>query len=483
MKMRLLGWTFLLLFCGGALAQPSGGREHILPLFMSTSNVDQQGFMRIINHSAESASVRIFGVDDSGQRSGPATLSLAANATVHINSEDIENGNSSKGLPSGLGAASGNWRLHLHSSQDVEPLAYIRTRADGFLTSMFAVAPEGRMRHRVAIFNPGSNTRQRSWLRLVNLSDQAAAVTINGLDDEGQPAPGGEVSLSLPANAAQSVTAQELESGASGLTGSLGDGAVKWQLTVAADQPILVMSLMDTPSGHLSNLSAPKRDYPGPANVWKLSFTDGVDKDGYLIASPDGRLHAWLPESGLTRIAEATYNSDAGSLNASGKVYESGKMDVQGTGITGGSETFELTATYRQGDWIKGSYTVGSVSRAFNGWASAGFNRGADAAALAGNWAATEGDLSFRVGDDAQFSGSLSVEGFDCDVSGTLVGVNPAFNLYQSTLEVDCVLIRLNVDLILSIGDLSSAPGGGDHALAMVIARDEEIAIGVLADR
>ena len=500
MGIRLLAFAFgmasgLLGFCGNALAQPSMGREHILPLFLSTSEVanppseegvTQQGFIRIINHSDETARVRISGYDDAGERRGPATLTLGAKRTIHLNSGDVENGKSDKNLSGGLGAPSmGNWRLHLESEQDIEPLAYIRTRPDGFLTSMSAVAPEGRMRHRVSIFNPASNFNQRSWLRLVNLSDTAANVTISGVDDAGVPAPGGAVRLSLPASQARAVDAEALERGASDLTGSFGDKETggKWQLTVTSDQPIVVMSLLSTPTGHLSNLSAAKADYPGAANVWKLAFTDGVADDGYLIATPDSRLYAWLPESGLTRVADGTYSSDAGSLSASGKVYESGRIDVQALGISGGSEPFELTATYRQGDWIKGSYTVGGVSRAFNGWAFTGFDRGADAARLAGDWTTTAASLSYSVNAAAEFSGSLSGESIDCDLSGTLAGINPAFNLYQSAVDVDCALLRLEVELILAIGDRPNAPGGGDHALALLIARDDEVAVGATATR
>ena len=263
-----------------------------------------------------------------------------------------------------------------------------------------------------------------------------------------------------------------------------GDGTGKWQLTVTADQPILVMSLLSTPTGHLSNLSAPKADYPGPANFWKLSFEDGVtEEDGYLVVLPDSRIYGWLPESGLTRIADATYDSDAGNLTAAGKVYESGEVEIAGLGIEGGSERFELSATYRQGDWITGSYTVGGVRRAFHGWAFTGFDRGADAAALAGSWEAG-GDLEYSVNAAAEFSGSLSVDSFNCDLSGTLEDINPAFNLYESIVHVDCSgLLMLDVELILAISDRPDAPGGGDHALALVIARDDEVAVGTIATR
>ena len=493
MRVRLFGMalgvaTGLLALCGSALAQPSMGREHVLPLFLSASapefmGVTQQGFIRVINHSDEEARVAISGYDDAGEHSGPVTLTLGAKRTIHLNSGDVEDGNSDKNLSGGLGAPTrGNWRLHLRSEQDIEPVAYIRTRPDGFLTRMSAVAPVGAMRHRVSIFNPASNFNQRSWLRLINLSDAAVNVTISGVDDAGVAAPGGEVRLSLARQEAKAVTSEDLESGASDLIGSFGqkEAGGKWQLTVTADQPIAVMSLLSTPTGHLSNLSAPKADYPGPAGVWEVAFDDGTG-GGYLIATPDSRLYAWLPESDETLVADGTYDSDAGSLTASGKAYESGEVDVVGTSLEGGSEPFELSATYRQGDWITGEYTVDGVRRGFHGRAFTGFDRGADAAALAGDWAT--GDLEYSVDAAAEFNGELEVSSFTCDLSGTLVDINPAFNLYESIVEVDCSLIRLNVELILAVTDRPNAPGGGDQALALIIARDDEIAVGAIVTR
>ena len=340
------------------------------------------------------------------------------------------------------------------------------------------------MRHRVSIFNPASNFSQRSWLRLVNLSEEEANVTVSGVDDAGAAAPGGEVRLSLAAREAKAVTSEDLESGASGLTGSFGEKEAggKWRLTVASDQPIAVMSLLSTPTGHLSNLSAPKADHPGPANFWRLSFEDGVAEDGHLVVLPDSRIYGWLPEGDETRIADGTYDSDSGSLEASGVVYESGRIEVQGLGIEGGSELFELEATYRQGDWIKGAYTVGGVRRTFDGWAFTGFDRGAHPAALAGQWT-TGSELEYAVDAAAEFSGSLSVDSFDCDLSGALGGINPAFSLYESTVEVDCGLIRLDVELILAVADRPDAPGGGGRALALIIVPDDEIAVGAIMTR
>ena len=54
---------------------------------------------------------------------------------------------------------------------------------------------------------------------------------------------------------ASSLTAQEIEEGGDGIRGRFGDGAGRWRLTVSADQPLQVMSLMQSATGHLTNLS------------------------------------------------------------------------------------------------------------------------------------------------------------------------------------------------------------------------------------
>ena len=230
---------------------------HAIPLVTSADNASQQGFVRIINRSDRAGTVRIHAIDDDGGRFGPVSLSLSAKQTRHLNSQDLEHGNPSKGLSAGVGNGSGNWRLELATDLVIESLAYIRT-PDGFLTSIHAVAAhadDGSTRLQVPMFNPGRNRGQQSRLRLVNLGDTAAAIEISGLDDRGNAPPGGDVRLALPARAARLLTAQELEQGADGVSGQFGAGSGKWQLFVTSDEPIQVMSLLLSPTGNLTNLS------------------------------------------------------------------------------------------------------------------------------------------------------------------------------------------------------------------------------------
>ena len=233
----------------------------LVGLFPRASDAVREGFVRVINRSLEAGEVTIEATDDAGTRLGPVTLSVAAGATAHFNSNDLEQGNASKGLPSGVGSAEGDWRLELTSALEIEVLSYIRT-ADGFLTSMHDSAPVAGGVHRVVIFNPGSNPNQVSRLRLLNLGSEEALVRITGIDDAGA-SPDESVLVAVPAGAAKTVTAVALETGTGGVEDALGDGAGKWRLRVDSDQPIRVMSLLSSPTGHLTNLStAPDRGGP-----------------------------------------------------------------------------------------------------------------------------------------------------------------------------------------------------------------------------
>ena len=225
----------------------------LVALLPRASDPVREGFVRVINHDAEAGEVTIEAVDDTGMRRGPITLSVDAGAAAHFNSGDLEDGNADKGLPTGVGSGEGDWRLMLNSDLDFEALSYIRTY-DGFLTSMHDTVPVRDGAYEVAIFNPGSNPNQVSGLRLVNAGSEDAEVTITGVDDAGA-SPGSTVVLTVPAGGSRTILAAELESGGEGVSGALGDGVGKWRLRVESEEPIIVMSLLSSPTGHLTNLS------------------------------------------------------------------------------------------------------------------------------------------------------------------------------------------------------------------------------------
>ena len=238
-----------------------------VPLLVSASDSMRQGFVRIINESNESGSVRILAFDDAGSTADPIEVPLAANEAVHFNADDLENGNAAKGIETGFGLpVQGDWRLDVETALDVRVLSYVRT-GDGFLTAMHDVLqrstsmlvsrPEVQGRLAAWTFNPASNTSRVSKLRLINTGANAASVNIEGVDDQGDGA--GPVTLTLAGGESRTLSALDLEEGAPGLTGMLGDGAGKWRLFISAgednDESVVGMSLLDSASGHLSNLS------------------------------------------------------------------------------------------------------------------------------------------------------------------------------------------------------------------------------------
>ena len=236
-------------------ANSDGHGHHMVPLLPAADDAfGREGFVRVINHGDEAGEVEIHAFDDGGAEFGPITLSLDAHQTAPFNSHDLEMGNPTKGLSAGVGSGDGAWRLSLESDLEIEVLAYIRTTQDGFLTSMVDAVPAAGNRHRVVFFNPASNVDLPGWLRLVNAGDHTATIEITGKDDHAE-SPGSHVTLSLAAGASRILTSSDLESGAHDLDGALGDGAGKWQLDVESDEPIVVMSLLSSTSGYLTNLS------------------------------------------------------------------------------------------------------------------------------------------------------------------------------------------------------------------------------------
>ena len=238
----------------GKFKAGAGAATHTLPLVLPASSQALQGFVRILNQSDRAGTVSIHAIDDSGRRFGPVSLAIGARSARHFNSTDLERGNVGKGLSGGVGDGSGSWRLVLDTSLDIDPLAYIRT-ADGFVTSMHdVVAADDAGRYIVPFFNPGKNRSQVSMLRIINPSSDAAQVEIDGTDDRGN-SPVSTVRISIPPGSARTLTVQDLEAGASGLTGRFGSGSGKWKLSATADRTIQVVNLLRSPSGHLANLS------------------------------------------------------------------------------------------------------------------------------------------------------------------------------------------------------------------------------------
>ena len=245
--------TFMLL--AGIAPVASAQTTHTLPMVPPVSDAGIEGLVRIVNFSARAGTVTIHAIDDTGVRFGPVELEMGANDAVNFRSRHLEEGSAAKGLSGGVGDGEGNWRLELESDLSFGASAYIHT-ADGALPGMHETVPEAAGTWHVSFFNPASNMTKQSRLRLINPGTGAAAVTISARDDAGECAPGGAVSLTVPAGASRMLGADDLETGHDDLDGSFGDGTGKWRLFVTSSVPIEVMSLLRSSSGHLANVSA-----------------------------------------------------------------------------------------------------------------------------------------------------------------------------------------------------------------------------------
>lgn len=221
-----------------------------LPLVTADGDA-RQTLVRIVNRGDRAGAVSIEGYDDAGVLRGPISVSLASGGVVNFNSAHLESGNH-PALSGGLGDGAGSWWLRLRSELDFDALAYMR---QGYLGEVHSVAREvvpGRWR--LPTFNPGSNSAKVGILRVVNVGDGAALVTVSGVDDAGDPAPGGTVRFGLFPKGSVQIQARDLERGREGLIGALGDGAGKWRLDVAANEPLLVMGMVRSEAA-LANIS------------------------------------------------------------------------------------------------------------------------------------------------------------------------------------------------------------------------------------
>ena len=226
-------------------------------LFPSAADPSRRGVLRVVNRSGAAGEVSVTATDDAGWTRAPMTLAVDAGATVEFDSRDLESGGA--GLSGGTGPGTGDWRLALESATlNIEVLPYVRGTS-GFASPMDATAPrDASGALGVALFNPGGETEARSLLRLVNPGGAEARALVSGVDDAGR-SPGAPVLLTVPAGAACTVDAAQLETGTGLACGArqpgLGDGIGRWRLAVSSDAPLVAMNLLASPDGRLANLS------------------------------------------------------------------------------------------------------------------------------------------------------------------------------------------------------------------------------------
>ena len=331
---RLSNSICLALLLGALLPwSPGAQAEHYtIPLLVPPDAARMaQGILRIANATGESGPVEIFAIDDAGTRSGPATFTLGPLAAVELSARDLQSGNAAKGLSGGIGGDSGEVRLLIDTELEIVPMAYFHA-ADGTLSVMHQTvraAPQepGQYRYEVPIFNPSTDATQESRLRLINPGDAVAAVTISGRDDAGAPGSGGDVTLTVAAGGATTLTARQLEAGGSGIAGRIGAGTGRWRLTAVSDQPLQVVNLVAASAGYWNNLSTTAAAGMAPADQPALgerfvgrSVVYETDSGRFTLNAMDGgRFTESVEPDGFTTVRTGVYSyaalgPDAGRL-------------------------------------------------------------------------------------------------------------------------------------------------------------------------
>ena len=352
-------FQFLALISLLFLTPPALAEKYELPLFVSNTTSGQQGVVRILNHSDESGSVSIVAIDDAGTRSSAATLALGALAGVNLDAVDLETGSATKGVTGGIGSIQGSVRLEFDTELAVQLLAYLRT-ADGTLSVLHAeVSPatsaeNGRHGYLVPTFNAAQEMSQMSQLRLVNSTQMAATVTIEGRDDAGAEATGGNVELTLPAGGATTLTAQRLEAGGTGLTGQLGTGTGQWRLRISSDQLIEVISLVESSTGHLANLSTPGRGVMEPPPDTSPRFEEASAPGDQTYTADTAITTLTLPEA-TGGDGTLTYTL---TPRVPGLAFDAATRQLSGTPTTANTHNMTYTATDEDGDTNALSFTI-----------------------------------------------------------------------------------------------------------------------------
>ena len=162
------------------------------------TNSTQQSFLRLVNTAATPTDIEIQAFDDDGFAApgGTVDTTLDAFASLQLTAQDLEQGNAAKGIFGSLGDGTGKWQLAVRSNGSFEAMSLIRT-PDGFLTSVNDVVPKDGTANEIFFANPASNQIQQSFLRFTNQSDVDGFVTLSGVDDNGTPAPGTDITFSL----------------------------------------------------------------------------------------------------------------------------------------------------------------------------------------------------------------------------------------------------------------------------------------------
>ena len=107
------------------LVVEGGSRHYHVPIFNPGSNRAQVSRLRLINPSDTDARVEIYGLDDSGERSGDVGLTLPAGGARTVSAQELESGG--RGLSGRLGDGAGKWHLFVSADRAIQLVNLLRS--------------------------------------------------------------------------------------------------------------------------------------------------------------------------------------------------------------------------------------------------------------------------------------------------------------------------------------------------------------------
>jgi hypothetical protein len=118
----------------GDTVPSANGTSHIVPMFNPGSNTNQVSKLRLVNETGLQNTFSIIGIDDSGALgTSTGSITLAANNSIIISSQDIENGTGP--LDSGIGDGVGKWQLFITSTQQGRVLSLLEAPG-GYISNL-----------------------------------------------------------------------------------------------------------------------------------------------------------------------------------------------------------------------------------------------------------------------------------------------------------------------------------------------------------
>ncbi len=305
----------------------------------------RQSFVRLVNRSDVAGEALVWGVDDAGERFGPARLSIGAGRTAHFNSEDLEFGNAAKGLADGLGApTAGGWRLEVLSTLDLEAQTFLRA-AGGPPSALHDGLPRVGGTLRAAFLPAGRERSPAGALRVSNPTGSDATAYAWGVDEAGV----GRLATGLvaPAGRAVTVTAAELERWRMGSGRGLGRGAGNWRLELTAPWPLEAQALAVGDGGRTGNLSGPAAAL-GPGVVARVPLFPPALASGRVGVARVWNLGAAAGEVLVTAVDDAGMR--AGPVALALEAFETAEFDSRDL-EEGGGPLAEGVGAPTRGSW------------------------------------------------------------------------------------------------------------------------------------